>query len=327
MLCAMRTVVRLASVALLLSWFHASAGAQSAPADVAGTVRQSAWPPPGTAGESIPLWPEGVPGQRTDLGGETLVDERVANVHEPTITLFRPAAAAPGGAAVIVCPGGGYTRLAIEKEGRVTAEWLNSLGVTAFVLKYRLKEYGHPAPLRDVLRAIRLVRSRAAEWGLAPDRIGVLGFSAGGHLAASAATLFDDPDGHTGAALDATSGRPDFAILIYPVIRLAGPHAHTGSARNLLGAAAPERLERYSPDTRVSAQTPPVWMVHGGTDTSVVPENSVAFYLALRRAGVAAELLAYEHGPHGIGLQPGFGAMSDWPRRCAEWLRGRGLVR
>lgn len=325
MLCAMRHLGRLASLALLLSWHHAPAVAQSPSAGAAGVVRQSTWPPPGTAGEPITLWPEGVPGQRTDLGGETLADERVANVHEPTITRFGPAAA--NGTAVIVCPGGGYTRLAIEKEGRVTAEWLNGLGVTVFVLKYRLKEYGHPAPLRDVLRAIRLVRSRAAEWGLAPDRIGVLGFSAGGHLAASAATLFDDPDGRTGAALDATSGRPDFAILIYPVIRLAGPHAHMGSAQNLLGAAAPDRLERYSLDTRVSASTPPTWMVHGGTDTAVVPENSVLFYLALRRAGVPAELLAFEHGPHGIGLQPGFGAMSAWPQRCAEWLRGRGLVR
>lgn len=322
----MANAARLMSIALLLSISHVSAFAQTAPASVG--VRQSTWPQPGTAGRLIPLWPEGVPGQRTDLGGETLVEERVANVHEPTLTLFTPPAGAASGTAVIVCPGGGYARLAIEKEGRLTAEWLTGLGVTAFVLKSRLKEYGHPAPLRDVLRAIRLVRARSAEWGIRPDRIGVLGFSAGGHLAASAATLFDDPDGGTGAALDTISARPDFAILIYPVIRLAGPHAHAGSAHNLLGASAtPDRQERYSPDTRVHAQTPPVWMVHGGTDSAVVPENSVLFYLALRRAGVPAELHLYEQGPHGIGLQPGFGAMSDWPQRCAEWLGGRGLLR
>ena len=217
--------------------------------------------------------------------------------------------------------------LAIEKEGTAVAQWLNTLGVTAFVLKYRLKEYGHPAPLRDVLRAVRLVRSDAAQWGIRPDRLGVLGFSAGGHLAASAATLFDAPEGRTGADLDRVSARPDFAILVYPVIVLTGPYAHAGSRRALLGETpAPGLAESLSLDSRVTKDTPPAFLVHGGTDTAVPPENSMLFYLASRRAGVAAEVHAYERGAHGFGLQPGHGPVSNWPQRCAEWLAAKGLL-
>jgi acetyl esterase/lipase len=275
----------------------------------------------------IPLWPEGVPGAIADGGAEVVADGRVSNVHDPALLPFPAPEGRRSGTAVIVCPGGGYNRLAIEKEGVVTARWLNSLGVSAFILKYRLKEYGHPAPLRDVLRAVRLLRAEPARWGISADRIGVLGFSAGGHLAASAGTLYDDPDGKTGAALDAVSARPDFLVLVYPVIRLAGPHTHSGSGRSLLGAnLTPELLERYSPDSRVTKQTPPSFLAHGGSDASVPPENSALFYLALRRAGVPAELHLYREGTHGIGLEPNHGPMSDWPGRCAEWLRARNLL-
>ena len=277
---------------------------------------------------AIPLWPEGVPGAIASAGPEVIAEGgRVSNVHEPSLTPYLPPAGRAGKTAVIICPGGGYVRLAADHEGRVPAEWLNTLGVSAFVLKYRMREYGHPAPLRDVLRAIRTIRSNAATWGVAPDRIGVLGFSAGGHLAASAGTLFDDPDGRTGAALDAVSGRPDFLVIVYPVIRLSGPIAHTGSAKSLLGEnATPAMLERYSLDTRVTKDTPPAFLVHGGTDTAVPPENSVAFYSALRRAGVPAELHVYEKGAHGVGLGPNNGPISDWPKRCAEWLAAKGLL-
>jgi acetyl esterase/lipase len=275
----------------------------------------------------IPLWPEGVPGAIKDGGPEVMADGRVSNVHTPSLIPFPAAQAARNGTAVIVCPGGGYNRLAIEKEGVATARWLNSLGVSAYILKYRLKEYGHPAPLRDVLRAVRMLRSDAVRLGISADRIGVLGFSAGGHLAASAGTLYDDRDGRTGAPLDAVSARPDFLVLVYPVIRLIGPHTHSGSGKSLLGAdATPEMLDRYSPDTRVTKDTPPAFLVHGGTDTAVPPENSVAFYLALRRAGVPAELHLYREGAHGIGLEPNHGPMSDWPARCAEWMAAKGLI-
>src|SRR5262249_62112460 len=157
----------------------------------------------------VPLWPEGVPGATKDAGEERVADGRISNVHQPTLTYFPAPAAARTGTAVIVCPGGAYARLAAVHEGTDVARWLNTLGVAAFVLKYRLVEYGHPAPLQDVLRAVRVVRSGAQDFGIRADRIGVIGFSAGGHLAASAATLYDAPEGRTGHALDATSARPD----------------------------------------------------------------------------------------------------------------------
>jgi acetyl esterase/lipase len=278
-------------------------------------------------GAPVPIWPEGVPGAIKDGGPETLAEGIVRNVHEPSITPYLAPAGSANGTAVVVCPGGGYTVLAVDKEGRAVAEWLNTLGVSAFVLKYRLKEYGHPAPLRDVLRAVRLLRSDAATWGIRPDRLGVIGFSAGGHLAASAATLFDAPEGRTGASLDRVSGRPDFTILVYPVIVLTGPYAHNGSRRALIGdSPAPGLAELLSLDTRVTKDTPPTFLVHGGTDTAVPPENSTLFYLALRKAGVAVELHNFERGAHGFGLQPNHGPVSNWPQRCAEWLAAKGLV-
>jgi len=278
------------------------------------------------AGERVlPLWPEGVPGLRADAGPEVAVDGRVSNIHTPALTRF-PAAAA-NGTAVIICPGGGYAYEAWEKEGVEPARWLNGLGVTAFVLKYRVKEYGHPAPLRDVLRAVRLVRSRAAEFGVRPDRIGVLGFSAGGHLAASAGTLFDALEGRTGAALDAVSARPDFLVLIYPVITMKTPLAHAGSRQNLLGAnPGDEQVEHLSLEQQVTARTPPAFLVTTFEDATVPAENSVAFFEAMRLAGVPAELHAFEKGGHGFGLRPGAGPASGWPALCEQWLRLHGWI-
>jgi acetyl esterase/lipase len=276
--------------------------------------------------EVVPLWPEGVPDAIANGGPEVVADGRISNVHQPTLTPYLPKRRQVG-TAVIICPGGGYQRLAIEKEGRDVAQWLDSLGVTAFVLKYRLKEYGHPAPLRDVLRAIRIVRENAAAWRVDPARIGVLGFSAGGHLAATAGTLFDAAEGRTGASIDRVSARPDFMLLVYPVITLAGPYVHAGSRDNLLGTNPPPNLlERLSPDLQVTVNTPPAFLVHGGTDQAVAPENSVLFYTALRRAGVPAELHVYERGPHGFGLARDQGPISEWTARAAEWLAARGLL-
>jgi acetyl esterase/lipase len=274
----------------------------------------------------IPIWPEGVPGALANGGAERLEDGRIANVHVPTLTYFPAPKETANGTAVIICPGGGYTRLSVTKEGTTAAAWLNSLGVSAFVLKYRLGEYGHPAPLRDVLRAVRLVRSRAAEFGVDPQRLGVFGFSAGGHLASSAATLFDHPDGRTGAALDTLSARPDFVALIYPVILMDGPFVHAGSQHALLGPApAPERVALLSTDRQVTAQTPPTFIVHAQDDTVVPVENALAFYTALRRAGIPAEMDLFEKGGHGFGLLPG--PATTWPLRCAEWMRLHGWVR
>jgi acetyl esterase/lipase len=280
-----------------------------------------------TSPRVIPLWPEGVPGALPNPTPEVVEEGgRISNVHVPTLTVY-PAGERATGTAVVVCPGGAYARLAAEHEGQAVATWLNGLGVSSFVLKYRLKEYGHPAPLRDVLRAIRIVRSNAATWKVDPARIGVIGFSAGGHLASSAATLFDAPEGRTGAKLDEVSARPDFAILVYPVISLKPPYYHAGSKLNLVGEkAAPDLVDHLCTDLQVTPRTSPIFLVHGGTDTSVAPENSVLFYSALRRAGVPAELHVYQEGPHGIGLRPGYGPISEWPARCAEWLKARGLI-
>jgi acetyl esterase/lipase len=279
------------------------------------------------AGTVVPVWPEGVPNAKPGGGLEQVVNNRISNVHVPSLTVFRAAGEGPK-AAVIVCPGGGYQILAFAHEGIDVARRLNAMGVSAFVLKYRLREYGHPAPLQDVLRAIRTVRTRAAEFGVAPDRLGVIGFSAGGHLAASAATLFDAPEGRTGAAIDAVSARPDFAAAIYPVIAMKDRFAHAGSRRNLLGEnPAPELVDRLSPDLQVTKNTPPVFLVHTAEDKGVPLENSLMFYQAIRAAGGSAELHLYEKGPHGFGLGQSLGPASDWPARFETWMRSHGWLK
>jgi acetyl esterase/lipase len=276
---------------------------------------------------AIPLWPEGVPGAKPGLGAERWFDGHTSNVSEPTLIVYAPAVDKPNGTAVIICPGGGYVNLSVEREGVQYANWLSTLGVTSFVLKYRLAEFGYPAPLQDVLRAVRLVRSRAAEFKINPARIGVMGSSAGGHLAASAGTLFDHPAGKTGAPLDATSARPDFLILMYPVITMDDPAVHAGSRKALLGASPiPELLELMSLEKQVTAATPPTLLIHTQADKSVPVENSILFFQALTRAGVPAEMYLFEHGAHGMGVKAGLGTASEWPRRAEEWLRNRGLL-
>lgn len=275
----------------------------------------------------IPLWPEGVPGAKA-LGPERITEgERIGNISEPTLTVYSPAFDRPNGTAVIIAPGGGYGFVSYMREGAQYANWLGTLGVTSFVLKYRLAEFGHPSPLQDVLRAVRLVRSRAAEFKIDPARIGVMGSSAGGHLAASAGTLFDHPAGRTGAALDAVSARPDFLILMYPVITMTDPSVHAGSRQALLGAnPSPDMIQLMSVEKQVTAATPPTLLIHTQEDQTVPVENSILFFQALTKAHVPAEMYLFEHGSHGMGMKAEFGTASDWPARAAEWLRGRGLL-
>jgi acetyl esterase/lipase len=281
----------------------------------------------GVEAQVLELWPEGVPGLRTDASAERIENMRISNVHQPTLTCYPASPDKACGTAVIICPGGAYGLLSIELEGTEPAAWFNALGVTAFILKYRLADYGHPAPLRDVLRAVRVVRSRAAEFGLKTDRIGVMGFSAGGHLASCAGTLYDAPEGRTGAALDTVSARPDFLVLCYPVITMKDPYVHAGSRRNLLGEnPTPEQLEHLSTEGQVTKETPPTFLVQTTEDKTVPAENSIRFYQALLRAGVPAELHLYEKGRHGIGLRPGFGPTSEWPRLCEQWLQLHGWL-
>lgn len=263
------------------------------------------------------LWPGGAPGA---VGAE--------DADRPALSFYRPQAARATGAAVVVCPGGGYRNLAMEHEGDQIGRWLNSFGIAAFVLKYRLgPRYRHPAPLQDAQRAIRTVRHRAAELSLSPNRIGIWGFSAGGHLASTAATHFDGGDSGAADPIERQSSRPDFLILCYPVISFATEYGHTGSRQNLLGPNPdPKLVESLSNERRVTAQTPPTFLFHTNEDKSVPAENSVLFYLALRKAGVPAEMHIYEPGPHGVGLAPYDRVLSSWPDRLAEWFQTRGLL-
>jgi len=275
----------------------------------------------------IDLWPEGVPGLHADASAEILRDDRIFNVHAPTLTYYPAPAAIANGTAVIMCPGGGYVRLAVSNEGMGAVRWLNPLGVSVFILKYRLQEYGHPSPLRDVLRAVRLVRSRAAEFGIDPYRIGVAGSSAGGHLAACAGTLYDETVGKTGNPLDAVSARPDFLVLQYAVITMRSPTAHEGSVKALLGERpSPEEVGLLSVNEHVTKDTPPTFLVATQEDKSVPVENSLLFYQALRKAGVPAEMHLYPSGPHGFGFRADLGPTSDWPKRAEEWMRSCGLL-
>lgn len=267
--------------------------------------------------QTIPLWQGRAPGALGDAPEDV-----------PTLTIYMPPNTTGPMTAVIVAPGGGYRTLSMNKEGRIPATYLNSLGVAAFVLKYRLgPKYRHPIELGDIQRAIRLVRSRASEWHLATDRIGVLGFSAGGHLASTASVDFDRGNTAAPDAIDRASSRPDFAILGYPVITLTQAWTHQGSRSNLIGDTAEDVLaRRLSTDTQVTADTPPTFLFHTNADTTVPVENSVYYFLALRKAGVPAEMHIFKDGGHGAGMPMNDAALSEWPKVLANWMRASKLL-
>jgi acetyl esterase/lipase len=265
--------------------------------------------------QTFPLWENGAPGA---LGHE--------DIDIPTLTYYPAAHAVP--MAVIVAPGGGYRNLSMNNEGRQIANWLNAVGISAFVLKYRLgPRYHHPIELGDAQRAVRLVRTRAAEYKVKPDRIGIIGFSAGGHLTSTAETHFDSGSPDAADPIDRASSRPDFAILCYAVISFIAPYSHRGSGQMLLGDSPdPKVLEDLSNDLHVTAQTPPTFLFSTSEDTTVPSENSVAFYLALHKAHVPAELHIFQKGPHGVGLDLGDPALGEWPKLLVNWLRGLGVL-
>jgi acetyl esterase/lipase len=264
------------------------------------------------------LWPDGAPGAKGSADGD-----------KPTLTVYLPPADKAAGAAVVVCPGGGYGALALDHEGKQVAQWLNSCGIAAFVLKYRHHGtgYEHPAPLLDAQRAIRMVRSRAEVWQVAPARIGILGFSAGGHLASTAGTHFDAGKADAADPIDRISCRPDIMVLIYPVISLAEPFTHVGSRENLLGSSPdPKLVESLSNEKQVTPETPPTFLVHTDEDKLVPVENSIYFYLALRKAKVPAEMHVYAKGAHVFGLGQNGEPMATWPARCVDWMRQMGFL-
>ncbi|HNQ73249.1 MAG TPA: GDSL-type esterase/lipase family protein [Verrucomicrobiota bacterium] len=266
----------------------------------------------------LPLWPEGVPDLQTGLV-EVPEQHFYRHVQSPTLTRHAPDVRHSTGAAIIYAPGGDYERVG---DGQQEAQWLNALGITVFVLKHRLADYGHPAPLQDILRAVRIVRSRADEFGIMPHRIGVMGTAAGGHLAACAATLWSSPAGKTGHALDQVDARPNFAVLLQPLITLTDPFTHPGSRHALLGASpTPAQIQLLSLENQVRSNTPPVFLVATLADARVPVENALTFYAALRRAGVPAEMHDYTAGTPGARLTPQDGPFAKWPERCAEWMR------
>lgn len=277
------------------------------------TVLPAADEPP-----TLDVWPGKAPGETGDVGAETVLEprgekpvRRLTNVTRPTITVYKPAKEKDTGAAVLICPGGGYHILAMDLEGEEVAEWLNSIGVTGVLLKYRVPRREnrpkHEAPLQDAQRAMSLVRSRAAEWDIDPARIGILGFSAGGHLSAVAATNFDQRSYEPIDEIDRVSCRPDFAVLVYPAY------------------LTEEDSAKLAAEIRVSGESPPTFFAHAWDDR-ISPENSVAMFMALKRAGVRSELHVYSRGGHGFGLRPSDHPCSTWPSHCEAWMRIEGLL-
>jgi acetyl esterase/lipase len=282
-------------------------------------------PPPSTAsavsqggaGKTMLLWPEGAPGA---LGSE--------DIDKPSLTVFLPVAPNPTKTGVVVAPGGGYQHLATEKEGYAFARWLNERGVAAFVLQYRLgMKYHHPVELEDAQRAIRMVRAHAAEWGVVTDHVGMWGFSAGGHLTATAGTRFDAGKADASDVVERQSSRPDFLILGYPVITFKEPELHRGSLKYLLGDTPdPALVDSLSAETQVTKDTPPTFIFSTTDDKTVPIMNSIMFYSALVKAGVPVEMHIFQHGGHGAGLAAANPQLSIWPDLVAKWMRERGYM-
>jgi acetyl esterase/lipase len=276
----------------------------------------------------IPLYDGDIPNSRPVADRENSRYERdsvliVSNVSHPTLSVFLPPKGKETGAAVIICPGGGYINLAMGYEGTEVAERFNKSGITAFVLKYRIpddqtmiqKEIG---PLQDAQRALLVLRTRAAEWKIDPKRIGIMGFSAGGHLASTAGTHFEN---NVIANPDHLSLRPDFMILIYPVISFTKAIGHAGSALNLLGKnPSPEKIKEYSNEMQVTDQTPPAFIVHAKDDDAVPYANSLEFADSLKKHHVPVELFLYDQGGHGFGMNNGT-SHDSWMERCLVWLK------
>jgi acetyl esterase/lipase len=284
--------------------------------------------------EIIKIWPDQIPGaiedtsyKEVDLRNETGI-YRIKDVTTPTLALFRPPQGKENGTAVLICPGGGYVHLAYTKEGVNMAKWLNSLGITAFVLKYRLPsdsimENKTIGPLMDAQKAMRIIRGNAAEWKINPDKIGVMGFSAGGHLASTLSTHYEEKVYNS----DTISAKPDFSILGYPVISMQPDIAHMGSRKSLLDNYPPaEEVNKFSNELQVNRNTPKTFLFAAEDDQTVPIQNSIDYFEALIKFHVPAELHIYQKGGHGFGLAKNGGTESNWPNACENWLRAIGML-
>lgn len=287
--------------------------------------------------QEIALWP-GIPPGSENLKLEEVIVERsddsliqnrlIKNIGKPSIVPYVPEK--QNGSAILICPGGAYLYQAYDKEGVDIAQWFNSIGITAFILKYRLPAEGYSdgtnVPLMDAQRALRVIRSNADHWGIDTAKIGVIGFSAGGHLASSLGTLYQKNVYEGLDQADQQSARPDFMILMYPVISMMDSITHAGSKKNLLGESPDEDIVlQFSTDLQVNNATPPTFIVHASDDKAVIPENSLLFYRALLNANVPAELHMFEKGGHGFGIRQATGPVSKWTLLCEHWLTFNGF--
>lgn len=287
--------------------------------------------------ELLALWPGEPPVCPNDLTMEQVYDERIGyrinRVQTPALDVYLPPDSIATGTGVVICPGGGYTILAWNWEGTEIAKWYNSIGVAAFVLRYRLPHWEERSEctdkiaLADAQRALRLVRNRAQKWKLAPNRIGIMGFSAGGHLASTAGTHFDAGNPQSKDPIEWKSSRPDFMILMYPVITMDTTVAHSGSRKYLIGEnPSREMAERYSNELQVSDKTPPTLLIHADDDKGVPPENSVLFYLALRKHKIPAAMHIFSGGGHGFSFAKDKGITGEWPKLCQGWMQEMGWL-
>lgn len=267
--------------------------------------------------EPIPLWEKGAPGAKGTESKDI-----------PVVRIYPAPADKNTGACVVILPGGGYGNLAMDHEGHQIAKWLNSFGVTGAIVSYRLgPKYNHPAPMQDAQRGIRYMRAHAEKYKIDPNRIGVMGFSAGGHLASTVSTHFDSGEANSDDPIARQGSRPNFSILCYPVISFQAPFTHKGSRRNLLGEnPSQELIDNLSNDTQVTKETPPTFIFHTDEDKGVPAENAIVYYQALRNAGVPAELHIYQKGPHGVGLATGNPVLTTWKERLADWLKINGFL-
>jgi acetyl esterase/lipase len=284
--------------------------------------------------QTINLWPGKIPGsiedslyKEIDLSNETGI-YRISKVKIPTLTIFTPPSGKGNGTAILICPGGGYVHLAYTKEGVDIAKWLNTHGVTAFVLKYRLPsdsimEDKTIGPLMDAQRAMRFIRSNAKKWDINKNKIGVIGFSAGGHLASTLSTHYDEKVYDS----DTVSAKPDFSILGYPVISMEAAITHKGSREYLLGNnPTKEEVTKFSNDLQVNKSTPPAFLFAAEDDNTVPIQNSINYFKALSRYKIPAELHIYQHGGHGFGLARNGGTEGDWTTACEHWLKAIGIL-
>jgi acetyl esterase/lipase len=282
----------------------------------------------------IKIWPDGIPGSIISASYLEKMDQnnglpvRFEKVTDPTLTLSLPSKEKASGTAVLVCPGGGYAGLAFDHEGNAIAKWLNENGIAAFILKYRLpsdqimkdKSVG---PLQDAQEAIRIIRRNAKEWNINPRRIGVIGFSAGGHLASTLSTHFSEK---VYEVTDTVSARPDFSILMYPVITMDASFTHAGSRKNLLGDnPSDDAVKRFSNELQVTAKTPPAFLVHSQDDKTVPVKNSLVYYESLVRNNIPSELHIFRKGGHGYGLAINRDTQMAWPELCIRWLKSSGF--